>query len=42
MDNLSEEQKKYLIVALQLIIMTMQLNILQQRIMMTVMASQFM
>ena len=43
MDNLTEEENKYLIVALQLITMTMQLNILQQqRMMMTVMASHFM
>ena len=40
MDNLSEEEKKHLIVALLLIINMMQLNILQeQRMMMTVMAS---
>ena len=43
MDNLNEEQKKHLIVALLLIIITMELNILQpQRMIMMVMASHFM
>ena len=42
MDNLTEEEKKHLIVALLLIIMAMQLNILQQeRMTMTVMSSYF-
>ena len=43
MDNLTEEEQKHLIVALPLIIITMQLNILQQqRMMMTVMPLHFM
>ena len=43
MDNLNEEQKKHLIVALLLIIIRMELNILQPQMMiMTVMASHFM
>ena len=43
MDNLIEEEKTCLIVAVLLIIITMELNILQpQRMIMTVMASHFM
>ena len=43
MDNVTEEQKKHLIVALLLIIIAMQLNIWQQQgIMMTIMVSHFM
>ena len=43
MDYLTEEEMKYLIMAFLLIIITMQLNILeQQRMMMAVMASHFM
>ena len=43
MDNLIEEEKTCLIVALLLIIITMELNILQpQRMIMMVMASHFM
>ena len=43
MDNLTEEEKTYWIVALLLIIIPMELNILQQqRMMMTVMASHLM
>ena len=43
MDNLIEEEKTFLIVAVLLIIMTMELNILQpQRMIMMVMASHFM
>ena len=42
-DNITEEQKKHLIVALVLIIISMQLNILQQqRMMMRVMTLHFM
>ena len=42
MDNLTDEEKKYLIVALLLIIIMVQLNILQERMMMMVMASHLM
>ena len=43
MDNLTEKEKKHLIVCLLIVIITMQLNILkQQRMMITIMASHLM